>query len=78
MAAGSDLPAGNSSDQNSVGDDGFRETVLGSHLATGVWRQSPGTEEGTFRCGDAFWVMKGTNGKVTCDRGIAREGEDDQ
>ena len=25
-----------------------------------------------------FGWMKGTNGKVTCDRGIAGEGEDDQ
>ena len=35
-------------------------------------------EDGDAASGDAFWWMKGTNGKVTCDRGIAGEGEDDQ
>ena len=29
-----------------------------------------------FDC--VFGVEKGTNGEITCDRGIAGEGEDDQ
>ena len=70
MLYGYDLLGKFSSVEELQRDDAFAESVLGS--------QGNKEEFGTFCFGDAFWWMKGTNGKITCDRGIACEGEDDR
>ena len=54
----------------------FRQSVLGSQWNRSIKKRMGG--ELVWALGAACVEVKGNNGQITCDRGVAGEGEDDR
>src|ERR1700712_5384014 len=75
MLYGCDLLDGFSSVEELCWDDAFAKSVVGSQGNKEDPDQRKTRNVSLRRC---VLAMKGKNGKITCDRGVAGKGEDDR